>query len=94
MRTLIPDALSIFILPPSKDELKKRLIERGQDTSDTISQRLAEAELEMSQAHSYDYVIVNDDFDTALSDIKTVIQAERLRTEVQLRANPAVKALL
>jgi guanylate kinase len=94
VRALIPDAVSVFILPPSKDTLRERLNDRGQDSADTIAKRLAEAELEMAQAHSYQYVVVNDDFDTALVDLQAIIRAERLKTKLQMSANPAVRSLL
>jgi len=94
VRQLMPEAVSIFILPPSKDALQNRLIDRGQDSEQTIIKRLAEAELDMSQARNYDYIIVNDDFDLASRDFNAVITAERLRADIQIGRNPDVKALL
>jgi len=70
---------SIFVLPPSTEELDRRLRGRGQDSEEVIARRMAQAVAEMSHYAEYDYLIVNDDFDLALSDLKTIIRAERLR---------------
>ena len=91
---IMPEALSIFVLPPTTQVLRNRLLARGQDTEQAISTRLAAAQLEMSQAHWYRYVVVNDDFDQALSDILAIIQSRRLQTDHQIRHNPQVKAIL
>ncbi|MEM6052822.1 guanylate kinase [Erwinia sp. P7711] len=79
IRQKMPHARSIFVLPPSKDELDRRLRGRGQDSEEVIARRMAQAVAEMSHFAEYDYLIVNDDFDLALSDLKTIIRAERLR---------------
>jgi len=79
IRKKMPDSRSIFILPPSKDELDRRLRGRGQDSEEVIAKRMAQAVAEMSHYAEYDYLIVNDDFDAALSDLKTILRAERLR---------------
>lgn len=79
IRDKMPQARSIFILPPSKDELDRRLRGRGQDSEEVIAKRMEQAVAEMSHYAEYDYLIVNDDFDTALSDLKIIIRAERLR---------------
>lgn len=79
IRQKMPQARSIFVLPPSKDELDRRLRGRGQDSEEVITRRMAQAVAEMSHYAEYDYLIVNDDFDLALSDLKTIIRAERLR---------------
>lgn len=79
IRQRMPQARSIFILPPSKDELDRRLRGRGQDSEAVIARRMAQAVAEMVHYAEYDYLIVNDDFDTALSDLKIIIRAERLR---------------
>ncbi|MBK4714341.1 MULTISPECIES: guanylate kinase [Tenebrionibacter/Tenebrionicola group] len=83
IRQKMPQARSIFILPPSTAELDRRLRGRGQDSEEVIAKRMRQAVAEMSHYAEYDYLIVNDDFDTALSDLKTVIRAERLRMERQ-----------
>lgn len=76
-------ALSIFILPPSIAELHRRLVSRGQDSSDVVSKRMLKSWDEISHWHSYDYVLVNDDVDTTEAQLKTIITAERMRREQQ-----------
>ncbi|PWC17585.1 guanylate kinase [Brenneria roseae subsp. roseae] len=78
IRSQMPQARSIFILPPSKEELARRLRGRGQDSEEIIARRMAQAVAEMTHYSEYDYLIVNDDFDLALLDLKTIIRAERL----------------
>jgi len=81
-----PDAVSVFILPPSMDELARRLRARGTDHDDTIRRRLLGARSEMDRgASTYDYVLINDDFDRALSELRSVVVAEsRRRGRVRL----------
>ncbi len=83
IRTQMPLAKSIFILPPSKEELERRLTARGQDSEAVIAKRMSEAQSEISHFAEYDYVIVNDDFDVALIDLKAILRAERLKEEKQ-----------
>ena len=90
IRNRMPGARSIFILPPSKDELDRRLRGRGQDSEEVIAKRMAQAVAEMSHYAEYDYLIVNDDFDTALSDLKIIIRAERLRMSRQKQRHGAL----
>ena len=73
VRKNIPDAVSIFILPPSKQALYERLINRGQDDEVTISKRMENSEKEMSHFNEFDYLIINDQFDSALSNLKAII---------------------
>ncbi|KAB7894631.1 guanylate kinase [Rouxiella sp. S1S-2] len=95
IRQRMPQARSIFVLPPSKDELDRRLRGRGQDSEDVIAKRMAQAVAEMTHFAEYDYLIVNDDFDLALSDLKTIIRAERLRLSRQkLRHDGLITKLL
>jgi guanylate kinase len=79
VRKLMPDVVSIFIRPPSLAVLKARLMNRGQDTADVIARRLAKAEEEISHAGEYDYVIINEDFNRAALDLRSIIRAERLK---------------
>ncbi|AXF78134.1 guanylate kinase [Erwinia tracheiphila] len=79
IRKKMPQARSIFVLPPSKEELDRRLRGRGQDSEEVIAKRMAQAVAEINHHAEYDYLIINDDFDLALSDLKTIIRAERLR---------------
>lgn len=78
IRPQMPLAKSVFILPPSKEELERRLNARGQDSQEVIAKRMSEAQSEISHYNEYDYLIVNDDFDVALIDFKAIIRAERL----------------
>ena len=73
IKKIFPDALLIYIAPPSMEILKERLIGRGTEDLETIEKRLRIAEVEMKQVDFYDYVIVNDDLDKAISDVKRVI---------------------
>jgi guanylate kinase len=75
--------LSIFILPPSIAELKRRLISRGQDSAETIEARMSESWDEISHWDGYDYVLINDDLDATEAQLKTIISAERLRRSQQ-----------
>lgn len=83
IRRQLPMAKSIFILPPNREELERRLHTRAQDTKDVISKRMAEAYSEISHFNEYDYVIINDDFDVALNDIKAIVIAERMKQDKQ-----------
>lgn len=83
IRSKLPNVKTIFILPPSRAELERRLVGRGQDSAETIAKRMAEAVSEMSHYNEFDYVIVNDDFQTALAELKAILTAERLKQNVQ-----------
>jgi len=78
-----PDAVTLFILPPSFDSLRDRLVNRGTESIDVIEKRLAMAKEEMTHAADYDYIVVNDDLQEAVMDIETIIRAEKLKTEHQ-----------
>ncbi len=78
-----PDALSIFILPPSMEALEKRLRGRGQDPEDVIRRRLSEARSEMSHYAEFDFLVVNDAFDEAVADLLAIFRAQRLRVSRQ-----------
>lgn len=83
VREKLPDAISIFILPPSKDALETRMRNRGQDSEEVIRQRLANAREEMSHYNEFDYVIVNEHFDAAVSELRAIFQAQRLKCDAQ-----------
>ena len=85
VRRLFPEAIGIFILPPSLTVLEQRLRDRGQDDEDTVARRLAAAREDISHALEFDYVIINDTFDVALTDLASVVRAERLRVAAQER---------
>ena len=79
----VPDAVSVFILPPSRAALEERMRKRGQDSEDTIQRRLAAAREEMSHYGEFDYVIVNEVFETAVDEMCAIFTASRLRRERQ-----------
>ncbi|MBS0320788.1 MAG: guanylate kinase [Proteobacteria bacterium] len=83
VRKLIPDSVHIFILPPSAAALKERLEKRGQDSGDVIAARLAGAYAEMEHWAEFDYVIINQDFATAVDDLAAIVRAARLTTRRQ-----------
>ena len=82
---LLPEAVSIFILPPSIAILEERLRGRGTDSEDVITRRLSAARFEISKLPEYDYVVVNDHFETARDELITVVRAARLRGLIQQR---------
>lgn len=83
VRAALPDAVSVFILPPSRRELERRLRARGKDSEDVIARRLREAQSEMSHYHEYDYLVVNDAFGHAVEELVAVARARRLRLAAQ-----------
>ena len=84
VRKLVPEAVSIFVLPPSLAQLEERLRKRAQDSDESIAQRLGTAREEISHVTEFDYVIMNEDFNRAAQDLISVIQAERLKLARQL----------
>lgn len=84
VRQSYPNAVSIFIMPPSRDALRQRLENRGQDSADIINQRLNGAISDMSHFVEFDYVVINDDFDIALEDLIAIVKASRLRQNIQV----------
>ena len=74
VRENMPNSISIFILPPSKNVLLQRLTDRGQDDDETISKRMKNSESEMSHYDEFEYLVINDQFDSALNDLKAIIQ--------------------
>ncbi|NUS60196.1 MAG: guanylate kinase [Lysobacter sp.] len=95
VRRQLPDAVSVFILPPSADALEHRMRVRGQDSEETIQRRLAAAREEMSHYVEFDYVIVNEHFETAVAEMCAIFTASRLRRPLQdLRHAELIQALL
>ena len=90
VRRLMPQALSVFILPPSQEALRHRLDGRGQDSEEIIAGRMKEAVSEMVHYDEYDYVIINDDFDAALADLKAVFRSNRLLLKKQQQRHAAL----
>ena len=95
VRDKLPNAVSVFILPPSREALEQRMRTRGQDSEAVIQQRLAAAREEMSHYGEFDYVIVNEVFDTAVGEMCSIFTASRLRREAQVaRHYGLISALL
>jgi len=86
IKRLFANAVLIFILPPSWEELRSRLQRRGEDTAEVIEIRLANAATEMARAHEFDFVIINQLFDKALFDLKAIVHAQRLKYASQRRS--------
>lgn len=94
VRKKMTEALSLFVLPPSRAALEERLKGRGQDSDEIIARRMRDAIAEMSHYAEYDYLIVNDDFDLALDQMKAIITAQRLQISRQSRAISSMLATL
>ncbi|TPG47440.1 guanylate kinase [Rhodanobacter glycinis] len=89
-----PDCVSVFILPPSRAELERRLRGRGSDSIEVIERRLRNSRGEIAHAHEFDYILVNDVFDQALADLQAIVRAVRLRSALQGRRHEALIAEL
>jgi len=94
IKRLFPNAILIFILPPSWEELEQRLKRRGEDHPEAIAQRLANARIEVAQARHFDFVIINSLFEAALFDLKAIVHSQRLKYAAQARGKPGVFAAL
>ncbi|MDQ2736364.1 MAG: guanylate kinase [Pseudomonadota bacterium] len=94
IKKLFPNAILVFLLPPTWDELLARLQRRGEDEAAVIARRMADARVEVAQARSFDFVIINALFETALFDLKAIVHSQRLKYASQQRARPAVFAAL
>ena len=79
VREHFPDAVSVFVAPPSITALRERLSDRGQDSAAVVERRMADARTELSHFPEYDYLVINDVFETALEDLRAIVRAERLR---------------
>ena len=90
MRRQFPEAVSVFVLPPSIAELERRLRERGADSEDVIARRVAAAYGEMRHVDEFDFVIINNDLDVALGELKAAVCASRLRFPRQRARHPDV----
>jgi len=90
VRKIFPDAVGIYIMPPSFEALEQRLRGRGTDSEEVIEKRLAAACDEMRQVDQFGYVIINKDLQRALDDLCATVQAARLRTPLVRRRNPEV----
>ena len=83
IRRILPAAIGIYVLPPSLEELERRLRNRGQDSAEVIARRLASAREDMAHALEYDYLVVNERFDLALADLRAIVRARRLAASYQ-----------
>jgi len=90
IRQMIPEVQWIFIFPPSFEALEERLRKRGQDDEATIQRRLAAAHLELQHAHEADFIVINDDFERALIDLRHLVAASRLRSGPIMARNPTL----
>lgn len=81
VRLTFPEAVHIFIVPPTRKDIESRLRARGTDATEVITRRLKEADRELGCWRSYDYLVMNDDIERALQDLEAIVNAERLRTQ-------------
>ncbi|MCL4158242.1 UNVERIFIED_CONTAM: hypothetical protein GTU68_014676 [Idotea baltica] len=95
VRQIIPEVRSIFILPPSVSELESRLKSRNQDSDDVISHRVSQAKEDITHYVEYDHIIINDDFEIALKDLKSIFRSQRTQTsKIQQRKSDFFTRLL
>jgi len=92
VRAACPGSVSVFILPPSRAELERRLRSRASDDAMAIARRLADSRVEISHAGDFDYVVVNDQFADALGDLRAIVACQRLRQPVQAQRHAALLA--
>jgi len=90
VRAACPGSVSVFILPPSRAELERRLRSRASDDAAAIARRLADSRVEISHAGDFDYVVVNDQFADALGDLRAIVACQRLRQPVQAQRHAAL----
>lgn len=94
VRRSFPGAVEIFVLPPSLEELERRLVDRGQDSAEVIARRLANALDEMRHVEEFDYVIINNELQVACEDLAAIVRSARLRLPVQRARAPQYFAAL
>ncbi len=92
VRAQMQGTISIFILPPSREELERRLRSRASDSEETIRRRLADSREDIAHAVEFDYLVVNDDFATALGDLRAIVTSRQLRTAQQRERHQALLA--
>ena len=92
VRAACPDSVSVFILPPSRAELERRLRSRASDDAGAIARRLADSRVEIAHAGDFDFVVVNDQFADALGDLRAIVACRRLRREAQLARHASLVA--
>lgn len=94
IKQIFGNAVTVFILPPSWEELRQRLERRGEDSAEVIETRLANAAVEVKQATNFDFVIINESFERALFDLKTIVHSQRLKYLAQRRAKASTFSAL
>lgn len=94
VRRLIPECVSVFIVPPSSDILRDRLVGRGTDAPEVVKRRLLEAREECGHAGEFEYLVVNDDFREALADLLAIVRSQRLKVTVQQARHRALLSAL
>ncbi|HET6546284.1 MAG TPA: guanylate kinase [Rhodanobacteraceae bacterium] len=92
VRSKRPDCLGIFILPPSREELERRLRTRASDSAEAIARRLADSRADIARATEFDFLVVNDDFATAIGDLRAIVTCQRLRSARQRERHAALLA--
>lgn len=90
IRKTQPDCVSVFILPPSRQELERRLRGRGSDSEEVIERRLRNSRGEIAHAHEFDYIIVNDRFEDALDSLQAIVRAVRQRSVLQCQRHESL----
>jgi guanylate kinase len=90
LRKILPEIISIFILPPSRAELEQRLNKRGQDSAEVIEKRMNQAQSEMSHYDEYDFLLINDDFEETLANFERIVLAHRLKIANQQSKNASL----
>ena len=93
MRDRVPDAVLVFVLPPSADALVERLTERGTEGEDNVTQRIENARGELEQASRFDYIVVNENLDHAINDVRSIVLAEGRRTDRAIDLSNAIREL-
>ena len=91
IKATCPDSVSVFILPPSIEELRRRIVDRGTESPESLARRQAQVEAELAQADTYDYRIVNDDMETAVQQLAALIETERQKRCTHSKEDICVK---
>ena len=90
MRRRFPGVIGIYVLPPSLAVLEQRLKARGQDSNEVVARRLAAARDDLSHLIEFDYVIINDQFETAVAELAAIVRAQRLKREAQMKRHESL----
>ena len=93
MRDRVPDAVLVFVLPPSADALVERLTERGTEGEDNVAQRIQNARSELEQASRFDYIVVNENLEQAIDEVRSIVLAEGRRTDRAIDLSNAIRQL-